>query len=224
MGDTETWFRDRRDAGRRLGARLAGAGLAGAGLVDPVVLGLPRGGVPVAVEVARALDAPLDVFVARKVGAPSRPEYGIGAVAEGGGRVVDDESARLLGLDDADVEALVRHEEGEVRRRVHRYRGRRPLPALGGRAVVLVDDGLATGVTALAALHGLVPHRPVRLVVAVPVCAEPAAGRLAGLADDVICLSCPAEFFAVGRWYENFDQTSDDEVDACLAEAGTAAP
>lgn len=210
-------FRDRRDAGRRLAERVVEANLS-----DPVVLALPRGGVPVALEVARALDAPLEVFVARKVGAPHHPEFGIGAVAEGGGRVVDHGVLRRLGLSEAGFGELARRQEDELRARVDRYRAGRPLPDIHGRSVVLVDDGLATGVTAEAALRGLLPRQPHRLVLAVPVCAAQTAERLASLAE-VIWVLQPTEFRAVGEWYAWFDQTTDAEVLRCLSAAPSGA-
>jgi putative phosphoribosyl transferase len=207
-------FRDRRDAGEQLAAEVLALDV-----LDPLVLGLPRGGVPVAAEVARALDAPLDVLVSRKVGAPHHPEFGIGAVAEGGARVADWPIIRQLGLSDADFDRLATEEEAEVDRRVERYRGGRPLPPLDGRTVVVVDDGLATGVTAEAALRSVRGRRAGRLVLAVPVGAADTADRLADVADDVLCINRPPDFQAVGRWYERFDQTTDDEVVDCLATA-----
>jgi len=205
-------FRDRRDAGQHLAARLAAANLP-----NPLVLALPRGGVPVAAEVARVLGAPLEVFVSRKVGAPHHPEFGIGAVAEGGGRVADWAIVHRLGLTEADFDALAHQEELEVQRRAARYRAGRALPDLHAHAVVVVDDGLATGVTAEAALRALRRLGPGQLVLAVPVCATATVERLADAADEVICVFRPDAFHAVGRWYEVFDQITDEEVDQCLA-------
>lgn len=210
-------FHDRRDAGRRLGERLKDEALA-----DPIVLALPRGGVPVGHEVARALGAPLEVFVARKVGAPHLPEYGIGAVAEGGGGVMDGWAVRAFGLSRRDFDRLAEAERAELERRVGRYRHGRPLPSLRGRTVVLVDDGLATGVTAEAALLALREAQPRRLVLAVPVCAPDTVARLRGVADDVVCLHAPEGFAAVGQWYERFGQTTDEEVEDLLVEAARA--
>lgn len=203
-------FRDRRDAGRQLAAALAGLGLH-----DPVVLALPRGGVPVAAEVAGALGAPLDVLVARKVGAPGHREYGIGAIAEGGVAVADESALRALGVTAAQYQELAAAEQAELDRRVRRYRADRPLPALAGRDVVLVDDGLATGMTAEAALRSIRDRASGRVVLAVPVGAPEAVDRLAGVAE-VVCLARPDDFRAVGRWYERFDQTADEEVLALL--------
>lgn len=204
-------FRDRQEAGRRLADALAPDDL-----VDPIVLALPRGGVPVAFEIAARLGAPLEVFVARKVGAPGHKEFGIGAVAEGGA-VVTAPTARELGLSVAHFSRLAAAEQEEVARRVDRYRDGRPLPPVEGRDVVLVDDGLATGVTAEAALVALRRTGPRRLVLAVPTCSLDTAQRLHTLADRVVCVITPSPFYAVGRWYERFDQTTDDEVADLLA-------
>jgi putative phosphoribosyl transferase len=204
-------LRDRRDAGERLGDRLiATLSLTGE---RTVVLALPRGGVPVASEVARRLRAPLDVFVARKIGAPGHPEAGIGAIAEGHDDVVVDERAvRALRLSPEDLATLVEAERRELRRRVDQYRQGRPMPDVARRDVVLVDDGLATGVTAEAALRALRAQDPASLVLAVPACAPDTAERLRSVADHVVCVLAPRHFHAVGLWYETFDQTTDEEV------------
>lgn len=208
-------FRDRRDAGRQLADRVARVAL-----VDPFVLALPRGGVPVGFEVARALDAPLDVFVARKLGAPTRPELGIGAIAEGGASVIDRALARAVGAGDADIAALGEREQAELERRVAQYRGGRSLPSFVGRDVVLVDDGLATGVTAVAALRALRRGNPRRLVLAAPVGAAEATAWLAEEADHVVCVTTAHQLGAIGFWYDDFAPTTDDEVLALLAERG----
>ncbi|MDQ2727346.1 MAG: phosphoribosyltransferase [Actinomycetota bacterium] len=200
-------FRDRADAGLQLARRLVPLGL-----VAPVVLGLARGGVPVAAQVAAALGSPLEVFVARKVGAPGHEELGIGAVAEGLDEAVISDRAGQLGFSAADLQVLAAPARQELERRVVVYRGARPLPGLSERDVVLVDDGLATGVTAEAALRAVRAQGPARLVLAAPVCSQGTAARLSPVADDVICALVPARFFAVGHWYENFAQTTDDEV------------
>jgi putative phosphoribosyl transferase len=200
-------FRDRVDAGRRLAQRLAAMELD-----SPVVLALPRGGVPVAAEIAAELGAPMEVFVARKVGAPGHEELGIGAVAEGLDGIVVSDTARRLGIGDRELQGLAERAHRELDRRVALYRGDRPLPALTGHSVVLVDDGLATGVTAEAALRSLRLTGPARLILAVPVCAPDTATRLGAVADEVVCAEAPAQFFAVGQWYQNFSQTTDDEV------------
>jgi putative phosphoribosyl transferase len=200
-------FHDRADAGRKLGLRLRDVPLA-----DPVVLGLPRGGVPVAAQVADALGTGFDVFVARKIGAPGNPEFGIGAIAEGGGEPVASTMAAGIGLGQAELLELAAPEHEELARRAALYRDGKPVPPLAGKDVIVVDDGLATGVTAEAALLALRRERPRRLVLAVPVSAAETGARLADVADEVICLHTPADFMAVGEWYANFSQTSDDEV------------
>lgn len=200
-------FADRTEAGRRLAGRLKLLELA-----SPVVLALPRGGVPVGFEVACALDAPLEVLVARKIGAPGHREFGIGAIAENGAEVVDRAALHALGLSEADFRSLVATEREELERRIEHYRGGRPLTDLRGREAVLVDDGLATGVTAEAALLTLRSRGPRRLVLGAPACALDTLERLQGLADEVVCITAPADFVAVGRWYENFEQTTDAEV------------
>jgi len=207
-------FRDREDAGRQLAEKLAGYQLE-----DPIVLGLPRGGVIVAAEVADALRAPLEVFVARKLGAPGCPELGIGAIASGGVCVLDRRVIELFGLSQADVSQVICEETLEMARRVRRFRGNRPFPDLRNRTVILVDDGLATGVTARAAVQALRLHRPRHLVLAVPVSSREGAMQLLREVDDLICVSAPADFRAVGLWYEEFPQVFDEEVVACLEAA-----
>ena len=204
-------FDDRRDAGRQL-----------AGLLqhlqhqEPMVLALPRGGVPVAFEIARLLGAPLEVLVVRKLGAPGQPELGLGAVAEGGARFVDPALVSAsVGLPD-ELAEIEERESAEVVRRALLYRGGRPLPAIEGRTVILVDDGVATGGTARAALRALEQLRPRRVVLAVPVMAAAAARELRRLVDELVYLRAPEEFWAVGRWYRRFAQTTDDEVVALL--------
>lgn len=210
-------FRDRIDAGIQLGQRLHGMRLD-----HPVILALPRGGVPVAFEVTVVLDAPLDVFVARKIGAPGHQEYGIGAIAEGGVVIADDDALRGLGVSRERFEQLVAVERLELVRRVQHYRRGRDLVEVRDREVVLIDDGLATGVTAEAALRALRARQPSRLILAVPACAPDTAARLEGIADEVVCLIAPVDFAAVGFWYERFDQTSDSEVLRLLDRAAEA--
>jgi len=207
-------YQNRGDAGRRLGDLLRNSHFD-----EPVVLALPRGGVPVAFEVARALNAQLEIFVARKIGAPHHKEFGIGAIAEGGVSVFDEQSVATLKLGRAELQQLAAAEEAEVRRRVAAYRKGRPLPVLGDRDVILVDDGLATGVTAEAALRSLRAHAPRRLVLAVPVCAGQTRDRLAPAADEVVCAMAPASFLSVGSWYEDFSQTTDEEVEDLMGKA-----
>ena len=208
----ERVFADRAEAGRLLGAHLAGLGLA-----DPVVLGLPRGGVVVAAHAAAALGTVAEVFVARKIGHPRQPEYGLGALAEGGDPVYDEAAMARLGMRASDLTAVVEAERAELARRVQLYRGSRPFPALTGRTVVLVDDGIATGVTARAALHALRAHSPDRLLLAAPVGAGVSLRDLAGDADEFVVLERPARFVAVGRWYAVFGQVSDETVLELLA-------
>ncbi len=184
-----------------------------------MVLGLPRGGVPVAFEVARALGAPLEVLVARKLGAPGNPEYALGAIAEGGAVVLEDEAVAESGAGEAELARLVEQETAELARRVRAYRGDRPLPPLAGRTAILVDDGIATGRTALAAVRALRRLGPRRLVLAAPVAAAETAAKLRGEVDELVCLAEPELFFAVGSWYERFGQTSDDEVRELLERA-----
>ena len=199
-------FRDRRDAGQQLAARLRVEALH-----DPVILALPRGGVPVAFEIASALGAPLDVLVVRKVGAPHHREFGIGAIAEGDVTIADESAMRAVGVEHQRFEALAEDERRELDRRVRRYRGDRALPSLADRDVVLVDDGLATGVTAQAAITAVRRAQPRRVLLCAPVSARDTAARLSEIAE-VICVSTPARFMAVGEWYHDFGQTSDDEV------------
>ena len=213
-----TRFRDRHHAGRVLGDELARA----LGGQDVLVLGLPRGGMPVASEVAHRLNAPLDVFLVRKLGMPGHEELAMGAIAMGGVRVVNDEVVHGLGVPADVLEAVAEAEALELRRREAAYRGTRPLPRIEGRTVVLVDDGFATGSTMRAAARALRRMSPARLILAAPVGAPDTVESLRGEADDVVCLVVPATFRAVGLWYDDFDQTSDDEVRSLLAAgAGT---
>ena len=209
-------FRDRVDAGRRLAALLGH--LRGP---DVVVVGLPRGGVPVAGEVATALDAPLDVIVVRKLGVPFQPELGMGAIGEDGVRVVNDEVVRLAGINDVELAAVEAAERAELSRRARRFRGGRERIPLLGRVVVVVDDGIATGSTARAACEVARAEGAARVVLAVPVAPRDWTVRLAGAADDFVCVDTPEPFFAVGQFYADFTQTTDDEVTACLSRAAT---
>lgn len=186
-------------------------------LEEPIVLALPRGGVPVAAEVAAWLGAPLDVLVARKIGAPHQPELGIGAIAEGGGVVVDDAAVRALGITPALLDDLAGAAQAELHRRVREYRGDRSLPTVTERAVVVVDDGIATGGTAEAALRALRRSHPARLVLAVPVAPPDTAARLRTVADDVVAVITTHRLGSVGQWYEDFTQTTDDEVRRLIA-------
>ncbi|MFJ6780982.1 phosphoribosyltransferase family protein [Streptomyces yangpuensis] len=207
-------FTDRADAGERLAAALRP-------LQEerPVVLGLPRGGVPVAFPVARALGAPLDVIVVRKLGVPHHRELGFGAIGEGGVRVISDDIVRSSRVTREDLEAVERAEEAELARRARRFRGDRPRVDLAGRTVIVVDDGIATGATAAAACQVVRAQGAARVVLAVPVAPPDAVARLREETDEVVCLSAPRAFRAVGEWYRDFSQTSDEEVVSLLARA-----
>jgi len=200
-------FTDRHDAGRRLAHRLLPFADA-----DIVVLGLPRGGVPVAAEVAAALSAPLDVIVVRKLGVPHQPELAMGAIGEDGVRVVNDEVVRMAGIGPADLAAVERSERTELDRRARRFRGDRPRIDLTGKTALIVDDGLATGSTARAACQVARAHGAATVVLAVPVAPVEAAGRMADAADTFVALETPSTFYGVGQFYRDFTQTTDEEV------------
>jgi len=212
-------FDDRRDAGRQLAGRLSR-------YRDerPVVFALPRGGVPVGYEISRSLTAPLDVFVSRKLGAPGQPEFGIGAVAAGGVRVLNEDVIRRLGIPDDYVERVTAREITELERRLRYFRGERPELEVGGRTAILVDDGLATGVTARAAVEAMRLKEPRRLVLAAPVCAAQTAELIRPEVDELVCLESPSDLGAIGFWYKNFEQTSDDEVVELLERARSESP
>jgi putative phosphoribosyl transferase len=214
----ETPFRDREDAGRRLAEQLAA-------YRDEslIVLALPRGGVPVGYEISRALDAPLDVFLARKLGAPGQPEFGIGAVAQGGVRVLNEHAVRTLGIPDDYIERVAERETAEIERRLKLLRGDRPEPGVRGRTAILVDDGLATGVTARAAIEALRQRSPQRILLAVPVCAAQTTETLRSEVDELVCLKVPSDLVAIGLWYRDFEQVSDEEVIELLENARSAA-
>ncbi|HEY0391911.1 MAG TPA: phosphoribosyltransferase family protein [Solirubrobacterales bacterium] len=217
IGMADAAFADRREAGQRLAERLLALAKERA-----VVVGLPRGGVPVAREVAAALGAPLEVFAVRKLGAPHNAEYGIGAIAEDGSRVFDPEALAALGVDSGALDAIVRRESEELQRRVAAYRGDRVPLALQDRTVVIVDDGVATGVTDTVALRAIRRQAPRRLILAVPVCPPDALARLREEADEVICLIAPPQLHGVGQWYRDFSQVTDQEVLAALDAARNA--
>jgi predicted phosphoribosyltransferase len=205
-------FENRRQAGAFLATRLDQY----ARRNDVVVLALPRGGVPVAHEVAAALAAPLDIFLVRKLGLPGHPELAMGAIASGGIRVMNEDVMRWAHVPASAVDAVVRVEQAELERREQEYRTGRPLVALAGRIVILVDDGLATGSTMRAAVEAVRAHGPARVVVAVPVGAPAACLHMASIADELVCARSPEPFSAVGQWYRDFSQTTDAEVRSLL--------
>jgi predicted phosphoribosyltransferase len=207
-------FRDRQDAGRRLAEKLRG--YAG---TDAIVLALPRGGVPVAAEVAARLGVPLDVFMVRKLGVPGHTELAMGAIASGGVRVMNEDVVRGLGIPQNVVETVAQGEAAELERREVAYRGAQPPVDVRGRTVILIDDGLATGATMRAAVQALRARNAARIVVAVPVGAPETCHMLAAEADEIICAVAPEPFLAVGYWYENFAQTTDKEVQSLLSAA-----
>jgi predicted phosphoribosyltransferase len=213
-------FRDRQDAGIQLAARL----LRYAGDPTVVVLGLPRGGVPVAYQVARRLDAPLDVFVVRKLGVPGHRELAMGAIATGGVRVLNPEVVTALRINEPVIAAVATQEQIELERQERVYRGNVPFPGLAGRIVIVVDDGLATGSTMRAAVRALRQMQPARIVVAAPVAAAETCRSLAAEADEVVCVSTPELFHAVSMWYQEFSQTTDEEVRTLLEESAHVVP
>ena len=215
MIDEQERFRDRRDAGRQLAEKLS----AYANRPDVLVLGLPRGGVPVAYEVAKVLNAPLDVFLVRKLGVPGHEELAMGAIASGSVRVLNKNVVQSLRLSDQTIEAVAAAEQRTLVRRERVYRGDRPRLAVRDQTVILVDDGLATGATMRAAVVALRQQQPKRIVVAVPVAAPETCDEFRAEVDDIVCAITPPLFYAVGLWYQDFSQTSDEEVRALLEHA-----
>jgi putative phosphoribosyl transferase len=208
-------FENRTDAGRKLAARLKRF----ADRDDVLVLALPRGGVPVAYEVAKELKAPMDVFLVRKLGVPGHEELAMGAIASGGVRVVNEELVNYLGIPDEVIDETAAFEEHELERRARAYRGDRPSPDVKDRVVILIDDGLATGSTMRAAAASLRPQKPRRIVVAVPVSSRETCDEFRSEVDEIICFATPQHFQGVGLWYNDFSQTSDDEVRNLLRRA-----
>lgn len=211
-------FKDRREAGRELARRLAPYAP-----LEPLVVGLPRGGVPVAAEVAKHLGAGLDIIVVRKIGCPWQPELGIGAIAEGGVRILNDALVHELGIQPNELERVTVREEAELARRIRRYRSDRAAVALAGRVVILVDDGLATGYTARAAIEAMRRGGARRVILAVPVAPADSVAEMRDVADEVVAVDSPPLFFAIGDFYEDFGQTSDAEVVALLERPQTQA-
>jgi predicted phosphoribosyltransferase len=201
-------FRDRAHAGQLLSKQLT----AYANRADVIVLALPRGGVPVAREIARRLHAPLDVFVVRKLGAPGQEELAMGAIASGGVRVLNQDVVESMGIPAHVIESVTVQEASELARRERLYRGDRPAPDVTGRIVILVDDGLATGATMRAAIAALRLMTPRRIVVAVPIAAVPTRREFAREVDEIVCLQTPEPFFSVGFWYDDFSQTTDEDI------------
>lgn len=212
MGAT---FKDRADGGKKLAQELSQYG----GRSDVVVLGLPRGGVPVAYEVAKELDAPLDVFIVRKLGVPGHEELAMGAIASGGVRVLNNEVVKGVNVSEDDIDRVARKEQRELERRESTYRGERPGIALQDKTVLLVDDGLATGASMRAAVKGLREHGPGKIIVAVPTAPPETCEAFKDLAEEAICLETPTPFMGVGAWYEDFPQTKDEEVKKILEKA-----
>lgn len=210
-GET-TRYQDRAEAGQRLAEQLT----AYANRPDVVVLALPRGGVPVAFEVAQVLNAPLDVFLVRKLGVPGHEELALGAIAAGGVRVLNEEVVRLLRIPETVIGTVAVQEQQELERRAHHYRDGRSALDILGRTIILVDDGLATGATIRAAVAALRQQQPAHIVIAVPVAARAACDGLRAEGEDIVCAAMPEPFYAVGLWYEDFSQTSDAEVRALL--------
>jgi predicted phosphoribosyltransferase len=212
---TMSAFRDRRDAGRKLAQALSHY----ADRSDVTIFALPRGGVPVAYEVALALNAPMDVFVVRKLGLPGREELAIGAIGSGGVRVLNDDVIRILNVPQEMVNIVARRELEELQRREHIYRGDRTAPEVRDRTVLLIDDGLATGASMRAAVVGVRAQRPARIVIAVPTAAREVCDAFQFNVDEMVCLTTPEPFYGVSRWYEVFSQVDDEEVRALLEEA-----
>jgi putative phosphoribosyl transferase len=213
-------FQDRAEAGRILAAKLS----AYSSRDDVLVLGLPRGGVPVAFQVAQALKVPLDVFVVRKLGTPWNPELAMGAVASGGVQVLDLSIVRELCVSEVNIQEVTTSELRELERRERLYRGNRPVPELAGKTVIVVDDGIATGCSLLAAIAAIRRQKAARIVVAIPVAPAHGCSAIRAEADEVVSLAEPEQFLAVSQWYENFSQISDDDIRSLLDQAEASLP
>jgi putative phosphoribosyl transferase len=208
-------FRDRSDAGRILASRLTHY----KGRKDVVVLALPRGGIPVAYEIGKELGVPVDVFVVRKLGVPGQEELAMGAIASGDVRIINYDVVNQFGIDQETIDRITDEERQELRRREQLYRGDRRPPALAGKSIILVDDGIATGSTMRAAIAAMRQSTPARLIVAVPVAAASTYREMSAEVDEFICPETPEAFFAISQWYERFEQTTDDEVRDLLSRA-----
>jgi putative phosphoribosyl transferase len=213
-------FKDRADAGRKLAQELPGYG----GRTDVIVLGLPRGGVPVAFEVAKALKAPLDIFLVRKLGAPGQKELAMGAIAPGGVRVLNHDVVQALNISDEIIETIAAEEQQELERREQAYRGDRPKPDVRGHTLILVDDGLATGASMRAAVIALRGQEPARIIVAVPTAAPETCEALKGEVDEIVCVATPQPFLGIGASYEEFSQMTDEEVRELIEQASSLLP
>ncbi|MBI3290620.1 phosphoribosyltransferase [Candidatus Microgenomates bacterium] len=211
-------FKDRREAGKNLAERLVEYKS-----FNPLILALPRGGVPVGYEIAKRLNAPLEVLPVRKLAAPGMREYAIGAIAPGGVKILDEEAIERLGISEDKLIEIEQEEEEELERRIKEYPGAKFIPDVGGKTVILVDDGVATGATARAAIQAVLAQNPDKLIVALPVCSAQAQESLVwairGGRDEIICLATPANFTSIGMWYENFDQVTDEDVVRILKES-----
>jgi predicted phosphoribosyltransferase len=216
----EPLYRDRFEAGQRLATKL----MTYADRQDVLVLALPRGGVPVAYEVAKALQAPLDVFIVRKLGVPGREELAMGAIATGGIRVLNETVVSMLQIPERIIDAVTAREQQELERREHLYRDDRPAPAVQDHIVILIDDGLATGSTMRAAIAALRLQHPARIVVAVPVAAPSTCEELGREVDEIVCAQTPEPFYGVGLWYQDFSQTTDEEVHDLLIQSEQEKP
>lgn len=208
-------FEDRVDAGRRLAEKLD----AYANRSDVIVLGVPRGGVPVAYEVAAALHAPMDIFLSRKLGVPAQEELAFGAVASGGVRVLDRDLIESVGISNQEIEEITRRVRGELERRERLYRGARPPLDVEGKIAILIDDGIATGSSMRAAIHALRQHKPAQIVVAIPVAPFSTCRKLRSEVDELVCVDMPESFYAIGQFYADFSQVSDEEVTNLLHRA-----
>ena len=213
-------FKDRIDAGQKLAKKLDNY----AGQPDVIVLALPRGGVPVAFEVARALNAPLDIWLVRKLGVPGHEELAMGAIASGGIRVLNEDIIRFLNISDEMIDAIAAMEQRELERREHVYRGNRPKPDLRDQTIILVDDGLATGASMRAAIQSLRSQKPARIVAAVPTAAPETCAEFEDEVDEIICATTPQPFMGVGAWYQQISQTTDQEVRQLLEQAAQQIP